>query len=377
MKKLFQRMTAAALALMLFMSPGYGGRMSEGGTGGIMTASAATQYSGKCGKNLKWSYNKSKKLLTISGTGAMYSYECGEREMPWLGLQPKTVEIQDGVTSIGYEAFSGLESIRTVKLGKSVSKIGDWAFFDAGLEAYEVSPDNKSFASKDGVLFNKSMTKMLAYPENKKDKEYKLPDTVTAIANGAISENEAAIACVEYLEKILFPAGFTTLGKRNFNWMGITLCFQGKQPKGFDQCFEGFGGKVIVPKGDKSWTLYGKQFGEDDYQSDITWSDSWKSAPAVNTPTLSNQKGAKMKVAWTASGKNTAASGYQVQYSTSQKFTGAKSVTVKSTASSGSQIISKLTKGKTYYVRVRSYHKFSTLSAYSGWSETAKVKITK
>ena len=44
----------------------------------MRTADAAT--SGKCGKNLTWSYDRKTATLTIKGSGKMYDYrECG----PW------------------------------------------------------------------------------------------------------------------------------------------------------------------------------------------------------------------------------------------------------------------------------------------------------
>ena len=40
----------------------------------VQAATAATAISGKCGKKATWKYDKSKKVLTIGGSGAMYNY---------------------------------------------------------------------------------------------------------------------------------------------------------------------------------------------------------------------------------------------------------------------------------------------------------------
>ncbi|MCD8054100.1 MAG: fibronectin type III domain-containing protein, partial [Lachnospiraceae bacterium] len=93
----------------------------------------------------------------------------------------------------------------------------------------------------------------------------------------------------------------------------------------------------------------------------------------LTTPSLSSVKNSsskKLSVKWTKVSKVT---GYQLQYSTSKSFSGSKTVTVSGT----SKTISGLTKGKTYYVRLRTYKKVSGLNYYSAWSSTKKVKITK
>ena len=65
--------------------------------------------------------------------------------------------------------------------------------------------------------------------------------------------------------------------------------------------------------------------------------------------------------------------GYQISYSTSSKFTKATTKTTNSTATS--KTVSKLTKGKTYYVRVRTYKTVSGTKYYSGWSAVKKIKV--
>ncbi len=89
---------------------------------------------------------------------------------------------------------------------------------------------------------------------------------------------------------------------------------------------------------------------------------------------LKNSSSKKMTVKWA---KNTKATGYQIQYSTSSSFaSGNKTVTI-SKASTTSSTIGKLTKSKTYYVRVRTYKKVSGTKYYSAWSTKKSVKISK
>ncbi len=88
---------------------------------------------------------------------------------------------------------------------------------------------------------------------------------------------------------------------------------------------------------------------------------------------LKNVKTRKMTVKWK---KNTKATGYQIQYSTSSSFSSYKTVTV-SGYKNVSKTISKLTKGKKYYVRVRAYKTVSGTKYYSAWSSKKSVKISK
>ncbi|MCD8334425.1 MAG: hypothetical protein LUC35_03550, partial [Clostridiales bacterium] len=63
-------------------------------------------------------------------------------------------------------------------------------------------------------------------------------------------------------------------------------------------------------------------------------------------------------------------------YSTSSSFSSYKTVTVTS-YKTVSKTISKLTKKKKYYVRVRAYKTVSGTKYYSAWSGNKSVKISK
>lgn len=91
------------------------------------------------------------------------------------------------------------------------------------------------------------------------------------------------------------------------------------------------------------------------------------------TPTITLKTGSKYVTAsWS---KNTAVSGYQYQYSTSSKFSGAKTYGLSN--KSYAKKITGLKKGKRYYVRVRSYKKMTVngkkVTVYSSWSTKSIV----
>lgn len=79
------------------------------------------------------------------------------------------------------------------------------------------------------------------------------------------------------------------------------------------------------------------------------------------------------KVSWKKQAVQT--TGYQIQYSTSSKFSGAKLITVSGTGST-SKTVSKLSKKKKYYVRIRTYKTVNGKKYYSSWSG-AKAVTTK
>ena len=66
-------------------------------------------------------------------------------------------------------------------------------------------------------------------------------------------------------------------------------------------------------------------------------------------------------------------SGYKIQYGTSRKFKGAKTVTAKGSTTT----IKKLKAKKTYYIRVRIYKKISGKTYYGKWSSIKIVKVKK
>ena len=88
---------------------------------------------------------------------------------------------------------------------------------------------------------------------------------------------------------------------------------------------------------------------------------------------IANQRGRKLSVTWK---KQKKISGYQIQYSTGKAFAKGTKIT-NIVKSSDKAVIKKLKKGKTYYVRMRSYQKSGSKKTYSAWSSYTKVKIKK
>ncbi|MGN0633102.1 MAG: right-handed parallel beta-helix repeat-containing protein [Oscillospiraceae bacterium] len=88
---------------------------------------------------------------------------------------------------------------------------------------------------------------------------------------------------------------------------------------------------------------------------------------AVKTLSSSSQK---MRLEWK---KTAGCSGYEIEYSTSSKFTSAKKLFVSS--DSTAKTIKGLKSGKKYYVRIRAYKNYQGKKLYGAWSDVKSVKI--
>lgn len=100
---------------------------------------------------------------------------------------------------------------------------------------------------------------------------------------------------------------------------------------------------------------------------------TFKIRPKATTLVKLTKGKKKIKVKWTK--QTTQVTGYQIQYSTSSKFTGAKSVTVKKTYST--KTLTKLKGKKKYYVRVRTYKSVAGIKYYSKWSNVKAITTKK
>ena len=181
--------------------------------------------SGKCGDNATW--NVADGVLTISGTGAMSDYEIS----PWQEYEIDAVIIEDGVTHIGSCAFYYCRSVTDITIGKNVVSIGERALDTSKLVRVDVSAENTAYSSVDGVLFDKGQTKLLVYPEKKKNATYTIPESVTEIGKNAFSGTRlrkvvlpnrlkkigaGAFAECEKLSSITIPASVTSIEKYAF-----------------------------------------------------------------------------------------------------------------------------------------------------------------
>ncbi len=114
------------------------------------------------------------------------------------------------VTSIAYMAFYGCRGLTSVAIPPSVTTIGGGAFaYCSGLGSIDVEAGNTQYASAGGVLFNVSLTTLIAYPAGKAG-AYSIPSSVTSIGAGAFS------ICTG-LTSVSIPSSVTLIGYYAFS----------------------------------------------------------------------------------------------------------------------------------------------------------------
>lgn len=143
------------------------------------------------------------------------------------------VVLPESLVSMSDSAFRDCTSLKSVTADKNLTSLWAGAFYNCtALEEINVSKDNITFASVDGVVFDKHCTEILIFPRAKSGK-YKIPDTVTKINNNAFDNatkltevtigeavesigSSAFVGC-KSLEKIQINENCGTVGDSAFN----------------------------------------------------------------------------------------------------------------------------------------------------------------
>ena len=85
------------------------------------SAATTTGFAGEC----TWTFDDTTGTLTISGNGAMANDQSWSEHVSSI----TSIVIEDGVTSIGTNAFRNFSNLESVTLSASVSTIGNTAFY--------------------------------------------------------------------------------------------------------------------------------------------------------------------------------------------------------------------------------------------------------
>ncbi len=92
----------------------------------------------------------------------------------------ESITIPEGVETIGGAIFYWCKNLKSIDIPSSVTLL-DGTFNFSSLEAINVHESNSVYTSFDGVLFDKDMTTLIAYPPSKTDTEYHIPEGVTTV----------------------------------------------------------------------------------------------------------------------------------------------------------------------------------------------------
>ncbi|MGM9651334.1 MAG: leucine-rich repeat protein [Faecousia sp.] len=119
----------------------------------------AASYSGTCGDSLTWRLDTSTGVLSISGTGKMTDYS-STVNLPWYSQRNRitSVEIGNGVTSIGSESFDDCSNLTQVTIPNSVTSIGSGAFFCCSSLASVTIPNSVTHIYNSAFAYCSSLT---------------------------------------------------------------------------------------------------------------------------------------------------------------------------------------------------------------------------
>jgi len=113
------------------------------------------------------------------------------------------------VTAIGERAFQD-SGLTNVTIPSSVTPIRRSAFlYCSSLTSITVDNRNPSYASIDGVLFDKNIRTLIIYPEGKTARTYTIPSSVTNIGENAFSYGN--------LTSVTIPSSVTSIGRGAFH----------------------------------------------------------------------------------------------------------------------------------------------------------------
>ena len=171
------------------------------------TAGDTPYAAGTCGDNVTWSLYSvtgTTYRLVIGGTGPMADYSTGN--MPWYSYRSDitTVELENGVTSIGNNAFAYCSSLTGVTIPAGVTSIGNYAFIFCSELADVVIPASVASIGTGAFSNCGSLTGVT------------IPDGVTSI-------RERTFTHCGSLRDVALPAGVTSIGSDAFSYCGSLM----------------------------------------------------------------------------------------------------------------------------------------------------------
>ena len=198
-------------------------------------AATSGNYGVNMGNNITWNFDEVTGTLTLSGSGEMYNLSPGEgAEWHAYYHKVKKIVINEGISSIGTNAFSGLEEAESIKIPHSVktiysgalqgcesieevhlpnnlTNIGTNAFFLMGSckGFYIDEPGPKTaYHTEDGVLFCNQT--LITYPQGNTRASYRVP-------YGTEKLEGLAFANTTYLQTVYIPETMTRMYDKMFS----------------------------------------------------------------------------------------------------------------------------------------------------------------
>ena len=121
----------------------------------------------------------------------------------------KTISLTEGLEVIGNYAFQSCDSLQFLSIPSTVKSIGYCAItFVNSLQGIAVSSSNQHYSSNNGVLYDKPMQRLIAYPPLR-SAHYDIPYGVTTIDTAAFEGNWR-------LRSVAMPATLTEIAPEAF-----------------------------------------------------------------------------------------------------------------------------------------------------------------
>lgn len=210
---------------------------------------------GEAEEYLVWTFSEG--VLTVSGRGPMPNYSPGRTPWESKHKQIKKVIIEEGITSVGQNAFANCTILTEVSLPSSLRRLEQFAFGNCfalseiilpeglqyigdsvfnschalkalhipasvtemhtrifltcnALMRFTVAEGNPSYSAVDGVLFSRDGSVLYRYPQAKADTSYTVPEGVEKIC-------ENAFYYAVNLQTIHLPASVSEMDPTAFN----------------------------------------------------------------------------------------------------------------------------------------------------------------
>lgn len=184
--------------------------------------------------------------IVFSGEGSITG---NYGDLPWKSYLKdiKKLIINEGITSVEFESFANCTNLTNVSLPKTLTKIASYSFENCTsltgilitsnikdiaptafqgcikMQSCSVSSENKTFMSKDFVLFKKesnTVAKLYLFPPALYNiKTYKIPETVTDSTGATITVSmigDNAFQYAQILQSVTIPNTITHIGAYAF-----------------------------------------------------------------------------------------------------------------------------------------------------------------